>query len=85
MKVKIKLVTADDWEGLFINDQLYTEDHSLNAWDVVMSLRDKLNNKDINISFQTYRIDQDYMEEICELPTLFKDIDQSQLEITDVY
>lgn len=73
----IKLVTSDDWQGLYINDELDLENHLLSVEDVLKELYNCLEDF-CTLSF--YGIDQDYMEEIGDLPSDFNDINMEYLK-----
>lgn len=37
--MKIRVVSADDWSGLYINDKLYRENHTLSSFMFIEALK----------------------------------------------
>ena len=86
--MKIQIVTGEDWQGIYINNVLEDEEHSLSVNIVVKQIADYINQLGIEdgISCYFYEIDQEWMEEQGELPQDFNDIPKDCLTlVVDVY
>lgn len=86
--MKIQIVTGEDWQGLYINNVLEDEEHSLSVNIVVKQIADYINQFGIEdgISCYFYEIDQEWMEEQGGLPQDFTDIPKDCLTlVVDVY
>ena len=59
MKNKIALVDGDCWKGLYINEKLIIENHSLSIYDVLDALK---------IKYKYIAVDEDWLEEFGRLP-----------------
>lgn len=60
----VVLVSADDWQGLYINEKLCIEGHCIYAWDVLNEL------SDANvITARHLDVPQDWMESRGTLPS----------------
>lgn len=77
--MRVVLVSADDWEGIYLDDFLVDESHRFNARDVIEILGDK-----VISDVQFYWINQTYMEDLGSLPDKFKDIEEKYLEKEDL-
>lgn len=64
-KQKLDFVTADDWQGLYINSKLVLENHSLD-WRHILDALD--------IEYDNDVIDEKWMEENGRLPKDLKDV-----------
>lgn len=68
-KLAITLVCGDDWTGLYIDDQLVTENHTLPARLVLeMLAKRKL------LTFKSLVPDQDWLEGEGSLPPMLGDV-----------
>lgn len=86
--MKIQIVTGEDWQGLYINNVLEEDRHSLSINVVIKRIADYINQLGIEdgISCYFYEIDQEWMEEQGELPQDFNDIPKDCLTlVVDVY
>ena len=83
-----KLVVGDNQQGIYIDNKLILENHSLSAEDVLKYfenyeeeafkyLNDNYDNNNNNLNF--YEIDQCYIEELGNLPNNFNDINNNFL------
>ena len=79
--VKLKLVRGDDWEGLYIGDNLYEEDHVLGGEVYLNLINNYKINIDLNGQYEVYYIDQEWLELAGSLPNKFSNIDDSLLEL----
>lgn len=61
----IKLLRADDWEGLFVDGRLVTEGHSLTAEDIIRGLK---------LDYNSGWINQEWMEDHGSFPYDVNDI-----------
>lgn len=93
--LKLVVITAKDWQGLYSNDLIVDEGHNLGI-NVIASITDKVNSmvdelfeKDKQFNGLVtifYEIDQEYMEDLGELPRTFEELDMRKLEeIKSVY
>lgn len=86
--MKIQIVTGEDWQGLYINNVLEDDGHSLSVNIVVKQIADYINQLGVEdgISCYFYEIDQEWMEEQGGLPQDFNDIPKDWLTlVVDVY
>jgi len=64
-KKKITLVDGDDWKGLYINDKLIIENHSLSIYDILDA---------IGVKYQYFPVDEDWLGEHGTLPDNLSDV-----------
>ena len=64
--MKVVYAQADDWEGLFINGQLITEDHKLKPRDIQSILKD---NNALGVEMEFKNVDLDWMYDIGSFPS----------------
>jgi hypothetical protein len=62
--MKVDLVSGDDWSGLYIENKLMMENHSLNVSRVLQLLSDH----GIIAGFKEITADEDWLEERGRLP-----------------
>ncbi len=67
--MKVTFVLGDDWTGLYIDDELVIENHSLSAGQVL---------KAIGVEFNTIVADEDWLEEHGSLPDALKDVKKTK-------
>ena len=72
--MKADYVVAEDWEGIYIDDKLQLEGHSIQTPDAM-----KLTIENEVTELSVYEIDQEYMEELGSLPESFSQLDSSKL------
>lgn len=72
--MKVIRIQALDWEGLYFDGVLADEGHSLGIGNVLSLLVGKTITEVV-----TYGIDQDYMEDLGDLPEKFSEIDSGML------
>lgn len=72
--MKADYVVAEDWEGIYIDDKLQLEGHSIQTPDAM-----KLTIENEVTELTVYKIDQEYMEELGSLPESFSQLDSSKL------
>ncbi len=68
-KNKLTFVGADDWEGLYINDKLVMENHSLDIFKVLNA---------IGIDYKFIFADDEWMGEQGSLPEKLKDVKEAE-------
>jgi hypothetical protein len=69
MGIVIDIVDGDDWIGLYFNDKLVSQGHSLNVWDVLKLLQDEA------IYCRDYiHADMDWMIQTGHLPNHLDDV-----------
>lgn len=59
------IVTADDWQGIYVNGKLVDETHRLRLSDILSIL---------GVDYDDISVDQDWMESHGHLPKDFRDI-----------
>ena len=59
----VKILSVDDWEGLYINGKLEMENHRINVDDVMCILCTKF-----DIKYETREVDCDYIEDRGDFP-----------------
>lgn len=76
--VIIKFVSADDWQGIYVHNDLVIQQHSIDALTGTKAISDYIV---INIGFnfnhftiEEYKIDSEWLEEYGELPGKFDEI-----------
>lgn len=72
--MKVIRIQALDWEGLYFDGVLADEGHSLRLGNILSLLVGKTITEVV-----TYGIDQDYMEDLGDLPEKFSEIDSGML------
>lgn len=67
---KLIYVSADDWCGVYIDDELRYEGHSIppHTWIELISSHKYID------ECKSYHLNNEYMEDVGELPVRFKDI-----------
>lgn len=81
--LEIKYVKGEDWEGLYINNNLKCEGHRVRTDDAIEAIRDYVNDFSVNlnlINFTSYDVDQDWLEGRGDLPSKFDGIPNGMLE-----
>jgi hypothetical protein len=69
MGTVIDIVDGDDWVGIYFNDTLVSQGHSLNIWDVLNLLQDEV------VECRDYiHADMDWMATIGHLPNRLDDV-----------
>lgn len=74
MRKSFQFITSDDWEGLYINGKLHHENHRITAKQLVAILANN------GVKIEGLRIDDDYMEDLGNLPKQFDEIDQNMVK-----
>lgn len=76
--VKIRFISADDWQGIYVHNNLVIQQHSIDALTGIKAISDYIV---INIGFnfnhftiEEYKIDSEWLEEYGELPGKFDEI-----------
>ena len=62
---EITFVNADDWQGLYINNNLILQNHKLNIVDILNA---------IGIKFDYIEADQDWLYSVGQLPEDLKEV-----------
>lgn len=75
MSIDIKYVTADDWEGLYVGDELVEENHSLRVFDVL----ERLQYTHIG-SFMAFSVNDEWLQSEGSLPRFFSEIPEEMLD-----
>lgn len=77
----IDIIVAEDWKGIYFNGELFTNGHTLST-DSVIAVMLHLVEYD-KVILNRHTIDQDYMEELGELPENLKEINKEKLQTHD--
>lgn len=76
-KYRVVILKADDWEGLFVDGELISEDHHLGSGDLVFLLKKaeelKFKSSDIVVKYVTDN-DYGYLEQSGNFPQLLSDL-----------
>jgi hypothetical protein len=73
--MKIDLVYADDWVGLYIDNKLEMEGHSLRLGSVIELIKDKMQHRLDKIeAFSEVSADDDWIEERGNFPETFEEV-----------
>lgn len=78
---QIKLVRSGDWEGVYINNHLFSEGHSLDGETYLALIR--AHRYRFDGTYGIYYTVGDWLEEIGNLPKKFEDIPINGLELTE--
>lgn len=76
--VIIKFVSADDWQGVYVHNDLVIQQHSIDALTGIKAISDyiviKLGFNFNHFTIEEYKIDSEWLEEYGELPGKFDEI-----------
>lgn len=76
--VIIKFVSADDWQGIYVHNDLVIQQHSIDALTGIKAISDyiviKLGFNFNHFTIEEYKIDSEWLEEYGELPGKFDEI-----------
>lgn len=76
--VTIKFVSADDWQGIYIHNDLVIQSHSIDALTGIKAISDyiviKLGFNFNHFTIEEYKIDSEWLEEYGKLPVKFDEI-----------
>lgn len=80
----INLIIGYDWQGLYINNDLICENHTLDIYDVLESISNYVKNKNIDIGEEFFNINQyyigdDWLEDRGNFPEKFEEIPKGVL------
>jgi len=79
---QIKLVRGEDWEGIYVNDELHHEGHRLGGetyLDLIHSYNSKLTGE-----YEVYYVDSDWLEDMGSLPEEFGEIPSGLLDLQTI-
>ena len=75
--IKIIYIFADDWCGIYVNNDLVIENHSIDFGYGMKFIAKYISDNGIEINqfiFEKYEIDQEWLEDMSNLPNNFSDI-----------
>ncbi len=76
--VIIKFVSADDWQGIYVHNDLVIQQHSIDALTGIKAISDyiviKLGFNFNHFTIEEYKIDSEWLEEYGKLPVKFDEI-----------
>ena len=78
----LKYIVGEDWQGIYINNVLTEEGHIIRFKDGFECICKYINNVETvdHIQFDTYEVNQDWLEDQGSLPEKFEDIPSDLLE-----
>jgi hypothetical protein len=69
MGIIIDIVDADTWKGIYFNDELVSQGHNLDLWDVLNLLEDEV------VECRRYiHADMDWLDSVSHLPNRLEDV-----------
>lgn len=75
--IKIIYISADDWCGIYVNNDLVIENHSIDFVYGMKFIAKYISDNGIEVNqfiFEKYEIDQEWIEDMGNLPDDFSDI-----------
>ena len=75
--IKIIYISADDWCGIYVNNDLVIENHSIDFVYGMKFIAKYISDNGIEVNqfiFEKYEIDQEWIENMGNLPDDFSDI-----------
>lgn len=75
----VRLIKADDWEGLYIDDSIFEQGHKLDG-EVFLGLLCNYSDK-LCGGYEIYYIEQEWIEDLGYLPQKFSDIPVEVLDL----
>lgn len=76
----IRQVSADKWDGIYINNDLIAEDHPINFSFVIKTIIEEINKRKENIEYESYWVDRKWITRWGNLPSNFNMIPKDILE-----
>lgn len=82
--MRIDIVYGDDWSGVFVDDELFTQDHSIrdDRWADLLDVAWRRGKRDQNLEIAWWEIDYYWLENQGRFPSFFSDIPKDKLERT---
>lgn len=75
--IKIIYISADDWCGVYVNNDLVIENHSIDFGYGIKAIAKHISDNGIEVNqlvFEKYEIDQEWIEDSGNLPDRFDEI-----------
>lgn len=72
--MKITLVNGDEWVGLYIDDKLVIENHSLRPREILQSIKDAFGIDAYLFQYEELTPDEDWLSERGRLTKKLKDV-----------
>jgi len=69
--IKITRVLAEDWQGVYVDDRLEVEGHSIPDFDWINLIRKHFHE---DLQDETIEVNQEWLEERLGLPTNLRDV-----------
>lgn len=79
--MKLDIVYGDDWSGVFVDDELFTQDHSIRD-DRWVALIEIAGHRKQELEIAWWEINYSWIEDQGHLPILFSEIPEDKLERT---
>lgn len=70
--MELRLVSGDDWEGLYVGNELYAQGHEIQIEKVFEAFKEY--NGKLSGEWTSEWVDQEWLEERGSLPTSYTDI-----------
>jgi len=77
--MRVSLVSADDWQGLYFNGELRVEAHKVTFLDMLDIIIPKMQGYKNTVLYQEIYINQEWMEDRADLPDCLIDIPDSAI------
>jgi hypothetical protein len=80
--VKIDIVYGDDWSGVFVDDESFTQDHSIrdDRWGDLLEIAWRRGKRNQDFEIAWWEVDYYWIQDQGRLPSLFNDIPKDKLE-----
>lgn len=75
----IRQVSADKWDGIYIDNDLIAEDHPINFSFVIKTIIEEINKRKENIEYESYWVDRKWITRWGNLPSNFNMIPKDVL------
>lgn len=76
----IRQVSTDERDGIYIDNDLIAEDHTINFSFVIKTIIEEINRRKENIEYESYWADSGWIEKWGNLPSNFNMIPKDILE-----
>lgn len=76
----IRQVSADKWDGIYIDNDLIAEDHPIKFSFVIKTIIEEINKRKENIEYESYWVDRKWITRWGNLPSNFNMIPKDILE-----
>lgn len=76
MKYRINIVHAEDWEAVYINEELSFQDHRINPMEMMLYIKTKVpgSSKLNDLIIDEWWVDEKWMNQVQIFPKNFEDV-----------